>query len=90
MEVPAKGSLAPNMAAWIRESTPGPLSAEDLQKLYLEGFVVKRNLLKESDYEPAIASVKDLVDQISHDLLKGGKIFESMRICFVRDSLDRD
>lgn len=74
MEVPPKGSLAPNMASWIREYTPGPFSEDDLKQLYIQGFVVKRNLLKETDYDPAIAAVKDLVDEISHDLQKGGKI----------------
>lgn len=77
--VPPKGELAPNMAAWVRPYTPGPLSEEQLRQYWVEGYTIARGLLKPEDLQPAIDAVSGLMDKVADKLIAGGKIQDACK-----------
>jgi len=74
LPIPPKGELAPNMAAWVRPYTPGPLSEAQVTQFFTEGFTVSRGLLSRAELDPARAAVGGLVDAAARRLHAAGKI----------------
>lgn len=75
--VPPKGSLAPNMQAWVRPFRPGPLSEDQLNQFFAQGYTIARGLLSEEDLQPAIDSINKLMDDVTAKLIAAGKITDS-------------
>jgi hypothetical protein len=73
-QVPAKGELAPNVAAWVRPHTPGPLTASELDQFFKEGYVIKRGLVPAERIAGAKKSIETLVDTVAEKLFAAGKI----------------
>ncbi len=74
MAVPAKGDLAPNMAAWQRPYTPGPFTEAEYEQFFKEGYVIKRGLLGAAELQPAIDSIQALMTTVATKLQAAGKI----------------
>ena len=66
--------MAPNVAAWTRGWTPGPLTADELHQFYEHGYFIKHNLIPPSILEPVIAAVTDQVDTLANELFAAKRI----------------
>lgn len=68
--------LQKTVASWTRPWTPGPLSPQQLQQYFTEGWVIVDGILPTNILEGAIDSVKHLVDDIADRLFSKGKIVD--------------
>ncbi|CAF1179707.1 unnamed protein product [Didymodactylos carnosus] len=66
--------LSSDILSWIREFTPGPLTPDELNQFYEDGFVLKPNLLTKEQLDSVINGLERLVDELAQELFKAGKI----------------
>jgi len=64
------------VASWTRPWTPGPLSPQQLDKFFTEGYVIVDKILPHEVLEGAICSVESLVDDVAQLLYSKGKIHD--------------
>ena len=66
--------MSPEVAAWTRPHSPGPLTEEQLSQFFEEGYVIVRGLVPAATIAGAQAAVEGLVESCAARLLAGGKI----------------
>jgi hypothetical protein len=63
------------MEGWkIPFSAAGPLTEEECQQFWSQGWVIKHGIVPQPEIDQAIASVEKLVDDLAQMLFKAGKI----------------
>jgi hypothetical protein len=72
--IPSHGELAPGVAAWRVSYTTGPLTKEELEQYWTQGYVVKHGLLSPEELQPARDALAGYVDDIAKELYAAGKI----------------
>jgi len=65
--------LAQRVAEWRRPWTPGPLSEEELEQFWEDGYVLQE-LFAAHELQPAIDAINTLVDELATRLYQEGKI----------------
>lgn len=65
--------LSNDIAAWKRDYTPGPLTQDEFNQFFEDGFVIKHDLLKRDQLQSAIQGLEQLVDELAQNLYKAVK-----------------
>ena len=66
--------LSADVAAWQRPYTSGPLTEDEYEQFFQDGFVIKHNILTEEQLQGAIAGIAKAVDQLAHELFDGVRL----------------
>eukprot|EP00042_Codosiga_hollandica_P030584 m.178680 g.178680 ORF g.178680 m.178680 type:complete len:365 (+) comp53396_c0_seq1:3-1097(+) len=61
-------------SGWRIPYTSGPLSREEFEQYFEEGFVLKKDVFRERDLSDTITAIQGLVDDIALRLHRGGRI----------------
>ncbi len=67
-------ALHPAIRSWCRQHTPGLLSSVQLQSFFEDGFVVLPSVFSDTDMQPTIDAVTELVDRLANRLAAAGRI----------------
>eukprot|EP00045_Choanoeca_perplexa_P007279 m.64590 g.64590 ORF g.64590 m.64590 type:complete len:398 (+) comp14008_c0_seq1:42-1235(+) len=67
-------TLKANVDKWRQPYTTGPLTKDEFEQFYEDGYVIKHNLFNAEELEPAISSIKEMVDSVANDLFEAGLI----------------
>jgi hypothetical protein len=67
--------LSKEIASWQRDYTPGPLTQEEFDQFFEDGFVIKQNLLKQDQLETTIHGIEHVVNELAQELYQAVRIF---------------
>lgn len=81
--------LQTTVASWKRPWSPGPLSPEQLDQYFTEGWVIASDILPHDIVKEAIRSVELLVDDVAQRLYSKGKILDICKDASFHDRLIR-
>jgi hypothetical protein len=61
---------------WRRPYQAGPLTEDEMEQFWTDGYVLKEGILGDSVLDPCIESINALVEELAQDLLRKGRINE--------------
>lgn len=62
--------LAEDIATWERPFTPGPLTENEYEQFFHDGFVVKNNILPEQQLKDVISGIEKAVEEVAQELFQ--------------------
>jgi hypothetical protein len=66
--------LSKEIASWQRDYTPGPLTQDEFNQFFEDGFVIKHGLLKRDQLESVIHGIERVVDELAQELYRAVRI----------------
>lgn len=64
---------------WIRPHTPGPLTEQELDQFFSEGYLIKHGVFSKEELQPSISDIELSVDDLANVLLAAGKIKDTFK-----------
>ena len=62
--------LGADVAAWQRPYTAGPLTEDEYEQFFQDGFVVKHNVLSDEQLKSVIAGIERTVEEVAQELFQ--------------------